>query len=278
MRIAGKNTVITGASSGLGRALALEAARRGSRVTLVARHPGPLRGVAAEIRDRVPDAQSPIVAPADVSNEAEVQRAFHRAAGDAGPIDVLINNAGISLYGLAEQTSADRLRRLCETNLIGPLNTIRAVLPSMLARGSGLIVNVSSAAALYGVPYLAAYGATKAGLASLGQSLRAELAGSGVSVSNVYPGYTDTPLFDREVLVGGARRPEGPYADPARVARQVLDGLERGRSELILSPEGKALSVVRRVPRLLDRALARVADRLREPLVHAPRLDTTNGG
>ncbi len=266
MKLEGRTTVITGASSGIGRCLAYEvSARRGAPV-LVGRHPAALRTLAEELRLRFPDAPRPRIAPCDLSDRDGLRGALGRARSAAAPIDVLINNAGISLYGSLRRTEPEDLRALLEVNLFGPLHAILEVLPEMTARGDGLIVNVASAAGLRGVPYLAAYGASKAALAAIGQSLRAELTESGVRVLNVYPGYTRTPLFAREKRVGGARRPNGRYAAPERVARAIARAIEADARELVLTPDGKVVAALARLaPGLLDRAYARLAKRLRAP-------------
>ena len=129
-----------------------------------------------------------------------------------------------------------------------------------------MIVNVASVAALHGPPYLGAYAATKAALAALTQSLRAELAPDNVHLMVVYPGYTETEIYSRERRLGGARRPRGRYASADHVARRIVAGIEAQRNELVLSPEGRALTLLKRlVPRAADVAMRRVAAKLREP-------------
>jgi short-subunit dehydrogenase len=134
----------------------------------------------------------------------------------------------------------------------------------MRRQGGGLIVNVSSVAGLHGIPYLAAYSASKAALAALAQSLRAELHQSGIRLLTVYPGYTRTPMFRREKKLGGARRPRSGYAAAPEVARSIVMGMERDAEELVLSPPGRALSVLRGVfPALVQRAMRYLACQLR---------------
>ncbi len=144
---------------------------------------------------------------------------------------------------------------------------MRRVIPIMRRQGAGVIVNVTSAAALYGVPYLGAYGAAKAGLATLSQSLRAELAPAGIRVMVVYPGYTNTRIFDRERRLGGARRPIGPYQPADRVGYAIARGIERGRHELVVCPDGRGLMLVKRfLPAISDMIMRRMAARLRLPM------------
>ncbi len=135
----------------------------------------------------------------------------------------------------------------------------------MKAKRRGLIDNIGSLAAIHGAPYLGAYGASKAALAVLGQSLRAELAGYGIKILNVYPGYTCTNIFANEKKLGGARRPAGRYAPAARVARAVVKAIERETPEMVLTVEGKTMSLVKgALPRLVQTAMKRIALTLRE--------------
>ncbi len=267
MRLEGKRTVITGASSGIGRSLALRVAENEGVPVLLARRPNELARVADEIRRRFPRGPEPLVAVCDIRDRVGVSRVLHSVYDRLGGIDILVNNAGISLYGLTSRTRPEDFGELLDVNLLGPLHATLEVLPWMLARGDGLIVNVASAAALYGVPYLGAYGASKAALATFGQSLRAELRGTGVRVMNVYPGYTRTEIFAREKRLGGARRPTGNYAPPERVASSIVRAMASGRVEVTLSLEGRGLACMSRfAPRLLDLILGRLASRLRVPL------------
>ncbi len=136
------------------------------------------------------------------------------------------------------------------------------VLPFMKRQGRGLIVNVSSVAAMRGVPYLGAYGASKAALVALSQSMRAELAGSGVGVMLVYPDYTESAIFENETKVGGGRRPEGPFAPTAEVAEAIVKGIEDDARELILSSRGRKLAVLSRLaPSFVERAMCRLRGR-----------------
>jgi short-subunit dehydrogenase len=125
--------------------------------------------------------------PADVSDIAQVRAMRSLLARHFGSIDILVNNAGISAFGDAGRTSLEDYHDIMAVNFFGALHCMRETLPFMLRRESGLIVNVATVAALHGVPYLAAYGASKAALVSLSESLRAELHGTGVGVMIVYP-------------------------------------------------------------------------------------------
>jgi short-subunit dehydrogenase len=207
----------------------------------------------------------PIGVACDVSDSRRVSALVEKCADVMGGIDILVNNAGTCLYGDTTLTPQEDFRRLMEVNYFGALNCTMAVLPLMRRLGRGLIVNVASVAAMHGVPYLGAYSASKAAMAALGQSLRAELAGQGISVMNVYPNYTRTEMFDHEKMVGGARRPRRQFDSPESVAHRIVDGIERDRRELTISAEGRALFLLRSLcPLYVEGRMKRIADELRE--------------
>ncbi len=265
MRLEGKRVLLTGASSGIGAALALALGARGTRLVLAARGRDRLQGTAAVVALRYPAVTPPIPAPCDVSDREGVRALCATAVEQLGGLDVLINNAGICVYGLAEYGCAADFERVMAVNFYGALYAILEAIPLMRRQGGGLIVNVASVAALHGVPYLAAYSASKAALAALAQSLRAELHQSGIRLLTVYPGYTRTPLFDHEKKLGGARRPRSGYAAPEDVARAIVRAIERDEGELVLSSSGRALSLLRGlVPGFVQRAMCVLASQLRE--------------
>jgi short-subunit dehydrogenase len=260
MRVDGKRVLLTGASSGIGAALAVQLVERGARLVLAGRCVERLRAVAAGLDP------APVVVAGDVADEASVRALVATADRYLGGIDILVNNAGTCVYGELERTPPEDVAALMAVNFFGPLQAMREVIPGMRRRRQGVIVNVASVAALHGVPYLAAYAASKAALAVLGQSLRAELAGTGIRILTVYPGYTGTALFAREKKVGGARRPWRGYASAESVARAIVRAIERDRHELVLSLQGRALAALRGlVPTLVETAMARVAATLRVP-------------
>jgi short-subunit dehydrogenase len=261
----GKRVLVTGASSGIGKAIALELARKGAAVALAARRLDRLGETANEIRCGSPSAAAPLAVRCDVTNREEVGRLVQTCRGYLGGIDILVNNAGSGVYGETVRTSVEEIRAIMEVNFYGALNCLFEVMPAMSQAGGGLIVNISTAAALHGVPYLAAYGASKAALAAFSQSLRAEISGSGIAIMVVYPGYTETEFFAREKRVGGARRPHGPYASARRMARLIVRAIERQKTECVLSREGRAVALTRKYfSRLTEWAMVRIASRLRE--------------
>lgn len=263
MRLDQRRIVLTGASSGIGEALAERLAAKGARLLLAARRLDRLERLALRLR-RGPGEPAPQVTGCDVTDAESIARLCATAVRQLGGIDVLINNAGISLYGRSERTTVADAEAVMAVNFFGPVRAMLEALPIMHRQGGGLIVNVASVAALHGVPYLAAYGASKAALAAFGQSLRAELHGSGIRLLTVFPGYTRTPLFEREKLLGGARRPSRGYASPRQVARAIVRAMEHERSELVLSSGGRALSMIRGiVPPVVEHVMRRIASHLR---------------
>jgi len=264
--VRGKRIFITGASSGIGRALALEFARKGARLALAGRTREDLEEVAREAARTAGGSPKPLALACNVCDQAMVRAAIRTAVGELGGLDILVNNAGVGVYGDVEKTTIEDFQAVMDVNFFGALRCSMEALPALKKTGRGLIIYIASVAALRGVPYLSAYAASKAALASLGQSLRAELKGAGIDVMVVYPNYTRTRFFLREKRVGGARRPASGYADPARVAAAIVGAVEKGRNELVLSAEGRALKWVRRLfPAAADKAMERIAARLREP-------------
>jgi short-subunit dehydrogenase len=266
VRLDGKRVILTGASAGIGRSLAAALARRGAALTLAARDRARLDAVVEEISEAYPESRPAVAAPCDVSNELGVRDLIGGVVERAGGVDVLINNAGISVFGEERRTSTDDYRRLMSVNFFGALFAMREALPFMRRQESGLVVNVASVAALHGVPYLAAYCASKAALVAVSQALRSELAGSGVRIMIAYPGYTATEIYEREKKAGGARRPTGRYASPETVAEAIARGIERGTRDLYLTWQGRALGLLRGLaPFVVERAMRDIARDLADP-------------
>jgi NADP-dependent 3-hydroxy acid dehydrogenase YdfG len=183
--------VITGASRGIGRALAIRCAEAGARVALLARSAGPLRELAQQLGDRA------VPVPCDLADSAAVERAAGviRTLDPAGP-DLLVNNAGLFHLASIESTTPGEFRALMDTNLVAPFLLARALLPALRARPHATIVTIGSIADRLAFPENAAYAASKFGLRALHEVLRAELQGTGVRATLVSPGPVDTPLWD----------------------------------------------------------------------------------
>ncbi len=223
-----KQVVITGASSGIGKAAALEFAMRGANLVLAARRRELLEGVAGQCRQAGVQCTTFV---ADVSDREQCRRLMEAA----GHVDILVNNAGFGIFDTIAEAKPDDLQQMMQTNYFGAVWCTQAVLPSMLARGDGTIVNVASIAGLMGYERMGGYCATKFAMIGLTEALRDEVIGRGVRVTMVCPGTVETHFFER------AERGKMPCASrlslpltPERVARAICDSAEDGRYQRIL--------------------------------------------
>lgn len=217
------NVLITGCSSGFGFEAALVFARHGDRVFATMRHPA--AGVALE-RAAADEGLHLDVLRLDVGDEASIRSALAVAA-EAGPLDVLVNNAGIELRAAIEDASEEDVRRLFDTNVFGPLRTIRAVLPGMRERRSGTIVNVSSIAGIVARPYAGLYAASKHALEAISEALHFELQPFGVRVVLIEPGQYGTRLLDN-ALYGERFKPGSPHWERAERFDDAIRKLRPG--------------------------------------------------
>ncbi|MCP4678188.1 MAG: SDR family oxidoreductase [Deltaproteobacteria bacterium] len=189
----GKSIMITGASSGIGKALAFEMASRGYSLGLVARNGNALGTIRGEIDSRHPDCKTAALT-LDVTDYASVPAVVEEVAVALDGLDIVFVNAGIAGSGKVGTGGFTEARRMIETNVIGAIATIEASVACFLEQGSGHVVGVSSVAAFRGLPGTAAYCASKAGLAVYLEALRAEVHRKNIDVTVLYPGYIDTPL------------------------------------------------------------------------------------
>ncbi|RUL84324.1 SDR family NAD(P)-dependent oxidoreductase [Tautonia sociabilis] len=243
--------IVTGASSGIGAAMAAQLADRGVRVGLTARRTDLLDALAASIRARGGTAA---VSAADAADPDATRRAIALLDRQIGPVDLLIANAGIGRSTPAVGFSAGVVDELFRVNLIGASAAIEAVLPGMIERRRGRIVGIGSLASIRGLPGSAGYCASKAALATLLEGLRVDLRRLGISVSIVQPGFVQTPMTDR------ATHPRPWLMDADRAARIILDGIARGRRRIDFpGPMAALLRLVRALPDpVFDRLAARI--------------------
>jgi NAD(P)-dependent dehydrogenase (short-subunit alcohol dehydrogenase family) len=195
--LAGRHAFITGASRGIGAAIARELGRLGAELTLVARGEAALRTLGENLRGSTTARIGAIAA--DVTNGTAMTDAIARASAAFGSPSILINNAGGAESASFARTDAALWRRMIELNLTSVYLATHAVAPAMVASGYGRIVNVASTAGLRGYPYVSAYVAAKHGVVGLTRALAIEFATTGVTVNAVCPGYTDTPMLDAAV-------------------------------------------------------------------------------
>ncbi len=236
-RLQGRNGIITGASRGLGVYIARALAARGVNLMLVARSAGDLERVRSGIESL---GVRCVCVAADVGDLAALGLLVSRAEAELGPVDLLINNAGIERSSDYHSLKLDEIQRALAVNLQAPMLLSRLVLPGMLERRRGHIVNVASLAGLAGIAFNEAYGATKHGLVGFTRSLRLSLQARGtpVSASAVCPGYTRTSgMYQQHVQNGGVPAPFLLGAGrPEAVAAAVVRAIRRDLPEVIVNP------------------------------------------
>lgn len=233
MRLQGRVVVVTGASMGIGEAIAKLFAEEGAQVVLSSRDLGRLEAA----RRRIGNPERTVAVACDVSDPAESEALLRTVLDRYGRVDVWVNNAGFGLVDSVQRMDLAACRQMFDTNLFGAIRCMQLVIPVMREQGSGCIINVSSVAGFIGVPYMAAYGATKHALNCISRATRAELAGTGVHVLNVCPGFVKTEFSanairgtDRKKMGGGNKR--GIEAD--QVARATLHGYLAGKREVVV--------------------------------------------
>jgi uncharacterized protein len=251
-RFQDKVVIVTGASSGIGLETALAFAREGARIILAARNEAKLCEVVnahPEWRDRF------LPVPADVTKDDDVRRLVETTVSNFGRVDILVNNAGIGMRAAVADTPIDDARQLMDVNLYGPIRCIQAVLPHMLQKRAGQIVNVGSVLSYVVAERNGAYCASKFALLALSDTLRMELHGTGIEVISVLPAYTETPFFDNMYQYGGGPTRQSPFKGqhPGKVAQAILHGCARHKRQVALTLSARIAIRLRRLsPSLLD--------------------------
>jgi short-subunit dehydrogenase len=273
--IDGGTVLVTGASAGIGRELAVQLAPRARTLILLARRVGRLDELRTTLLARHPQLQV-LTLPVDLSDEDDVDRALGEAAGQAGVIeaagqagviDVLVNNAGVGDQALADQADWARVRNVLRTNVLAVAQLTTALVPAMVGRGRGGVLNMGSGAGLTVMPAAAAYSASKHFMNGFSEALRADLTGTGVVVTQVCPGPVDSEFDQHAGSAGGMTGgpPQFLRISAAQCAREALAGFDRG---VPLVFPGRAYRTAMRALPLLPRELsrrqaARCATRLR---------------
>ena len=231
--LASRVALVTGASRGIGVHLARALAGERMKLVLVARSSDRLEAVAAELRSQGAEA---VALPADLSRRDELEMLVQRAVERFGAIDVLVNNAGVMKTSHYHELLTEEIAAEIEMDLVSPMLLTRLVLPGMLERRQGHVVNLSSLAGKAGPPFHAPYAAAKAGLIAFTESLRQEYRGRGVSASAVCPGYVqEEGMFQELKDRTGAKTPLLIGTTPHAVARAVVRAIRHDRAEILVN-------------------------------------------
>ena len=244
MKVRGAVALVTGGSSGIGLATARHLAAAGAHVWLVARDEGRLQAAQAQVEAARPDADQRVgYSVADVADAEAASAAVAQAAEQIGPPTLLVNCAGVAHPGYFQELDLAIFRWMMDVNYFGTVHMAKAVAPGMIARGSGHIVNLSSAAGFLGVFGYTAYGASKYAVRGFSEVLRAEMKPHGIGVSVVFPPDVDTPQLAYENqfkppetrAIAGA----GSVLSPDQVAAAIVSGVERNRFAILPGLEAK---------------------------------------
>ena len=255
--IAGCRVVVTGASSGIGREIALELVRRGAKVVVTARREEKLRELAAEAGD----GKAVEIVAGDITDPAVRAAVLERAAAAFGGLDALVNNAGLGAFGSFADADEARLRRIMEVNFFAAAEMTRSALPLLCEGRKPIVVNIGSILGHRALPRNCEYCASKFALRGLSESLRSEFAKLGIDLLLVSPGTTETEFFD-SVIEG---RDSVPWprlrgVPAAKVARATVRAMRRGKREIVPNLTGRVLLWVNSLaPGLIDRLARRWA-------------------
>jgi short-subunit dehydrogenase len=244
--------VVTGGSVGIGYAIAEQLSREGARLVIGARGKEELEAAAASLRKGGRECRA---VPCDVTIPQQLDRLVEAGLERWDRLDILVANAGVGLSGEFRELERDDLRRVFDVNVHGVLNSIQAVLPHMISRGSGRIVLVSSVLGFRGVPGFSGYCATKAALNSLAESLHAELSPRGIHVMLACPGLTETRFHESRLGPASVSDARGKLKaqDPGECGRHIVKALRKNKRRVVLTPDGRLLArLSRHVPNLTD--------------------------
>jgi short-subunit dehydrogenase len=259
MELAGKVVVVTGASMGIGEAIAMVFADRGAKVVMLSRDAGRVEAA----RGRIGQSELTLAMTCDVRHREDIDRAIGLTLHHLQRIDIWVNNAGHGLLDSVAQMEMAAFREMFETNFFGAVAAMQAVIPVMREQGGGTIINISSVAGHIPLPFHAGYSATKFALNAIGKAAGVELKKDGIHVLTVCPGYVRTQ-FGKNVVVGNEQkkvRPDSVRGITAeRVARATLQGYRKQKREVIVPwtmyvPQ----KIYQLLPGLVERAMERMA-------------------
>jgi NAD(P)-dependent dehydrogenase (short-subunit alcohol dehydrogenase family) len=254
--------VVTGATSGIGRAAALLFAKKGAKVVVSGRDTQELETLVEEIRKNGGHA-TPI--SADVADFEQVKELADKTADIFGRIDTWVHTPGVMMYATFEETKPEEFKRMIEVNLLGQIYGAKAALPYLKRGEGGALIHISSIESVRALPYQSAYAASKHGMVGFMDALRLELKeeGSPVAVTNIKPAGINTPLYDKALTRLGVKpRPVPPIYKPEDAAKAILYAAQHPVRELAVGGAGKALAVSQRIsPKLADRTLMNIAFR-----------------
>jgi short-subunit dehydrogenase len=243
VKLRGARVIVTGASQGIGRAIALEFGRRGSQLVLASRNRAALEELAASIRAQ---RGSAVVIPTDVTAAGAVERLAQETIRQLGGIDILVNNAGIGMTALIGDASSADVEAVFTLNVLAAAAAIRAVVPIMRAQHDGMIINISSIAGRIVIPRIGYYSATKFALTAIGDALRMEEAGRGIKVMNVFPGTTRSNFGENRLGARGRQAHQRfPPVTAEKVASKIANAVERNQRSVYISlfPDRAAVAV-----------------------------------
>ncbi len=250
----GTVAVVTGGASGIGLATARALFAQGANVILADISEAGLRQAAERVREAAPSsAASVATVTTDVTDDAQVRELMRQAQALAGRVDLVVACAGIGRGGRIEDLPSSEMRKMMDVNFLGIYNCVQAAVPTMRAQGGGHFVLISSVAGKLGVPMLSGYCASKWAVRGFSIAMRAELYGTGIGITTVYPAWVDTPMF-KQAAEQDADLPIEVMLTPEQVADEILGAVREGKRDLTLAPNPDIALLIARTKDDTDRA------------------------